>query len=106
MSVGILVQCRSWTVALRLAARVQLVCGGLIGLGFVLSGGVNDPAFWDWVLLLQVPGGLLLIPLFFAVVRHAPAGRWDPVWITLALVLPALVQWALLGLWFRRPWKS
>jgi len=106
MSVGILMQSPSWPAALRLAACIQLACGGLIVGGYGLSGGLNDPAFWHWVLLLQVPGGLLLIPLFFAVVRHAPASRWDPLWISLALGLPALVQWGLLGLWFRRPWKT
>jgi len=106
MSVGILMHSPSWAAALRLAARIQLVCGGLIGGGYLLSGGLNDPAFWHWVLLLQLPGGLLLIPLFFAVVRHAPPSRLDPLWITLALGLPALVQWGLLGLWFRRPWRA
>jgi hypothetical protein len=106
MSTGILFRSPSWTIALRLAARIQLACGALIGGGYLVSGGLNDPAFWDWVLLLQLPAGLLLVPLFFAVVRHAPPCRWDPLWITLALVLPALVQGALLSLWFRRPWQS
>jgi hypothetical protein len=106
MSVGILWQCLSWPDALRLAARIQLICGALVALGYLTSGGVNDPAFWAWVLLLQLPGGLLLIPLFFAVVRHAAPIHFDPLWITLALSLPAVVQWGLLGLWFRKPWKT
>jgi len=106
MSVGILLQSPTWAAALGLAARIQLVCGGLIAGGYLLSRGVNDPAFWTWVLLLQLPGGLLLIPLFFAVVQHAAPIRFDPLWITLALLLPALLQWGLLGLWFRKPWRA
>jgi hypothetical protein len=105
MSTGILFRSPSWGASLGLAGRIQLVCGGLIAGGYGLSGGLNDPAFWHWVLLLQLPASLLLIPLFFAVVRHAPPCRWDPLWITLALGLPAFVQWGLLSIWFRRPWQ-
>ncbi len=106
MSVGILWQCPSWPGALRLGARIQMLCGVCIACGYLVSGGVNDPAFWQWVLLLQLPGGLLLIPLFFAVVRHAAPSQFDALWITLALLLPAVVQWALLAVWFRKPWKG
>ena len=41
MSTGILFRSPSWTVALRLAARIQLACGALIGAGYLVSGGLN-----------------------------------------------------------------
>jgi hypothetical protein len=106
MSVGFLVHAATWRSAGTAAAKIQLVVLSVLALSFALRGGVNDVFSWQLCLVLQFPASVLLVGMFFMVLAFSPASRFDPCWIALAWALPALLQWALLTCWFRKPWRS
>jgi len=105
MSVGFLVHATTWRSAGSTAAKIQIVCVGVLALTFALRGGVNDVFSWQLCLLLQFPASLVLIGIFFGALAFSPPSRFDPCWIALAWGLPALLQWSLLTCWFRKPWR-
>jgi hypothetical protein len=105
MSVGFLMHAASWRIAASIAAKVQLVCLGALALTFAVRGGVNDVFSWQLYLVLQFPASLVLVGIFLGALTLSPPSRFDPFWIALAWVLPALLQWALLTCWFRKPWR-
>jgi hypothetical protein len=105
MSVGFLLHAATWRSAASTAAKIQIVCLGVLALTFAVRGGVNDVFSWQLFLLLQFPGSLLLVGIFFGALAFSPPSRFDPFWIALAWGLPPLLQWAILTCWFRKPWR-
>jgi hypothetical protein len=106
MSVGFLVHAATWRSAGYTAGKIQLVCLGVLAVTFATRGGVNDALSWQLCLVLQFPASVLLVGIFFGALAFSPASRFDPYWIALAWVLPALLQWTLLTCWFRKPWRQ